>query len=342
MKIEKFIVLILSAMTFYIRSEGQNPIDVTEKTIKVAGLGEEILYYGFASGDKVIFSFEEVNGRELKEIDITELPSSSKFSDFKTSKIENKTLNVVNKGVYKFRFTNTALSGRICKIKIQRIPISERTNTFNTSVYWKEVSDTTYTVSTERYLVKKEFKPERIIKEKHYINSGSNATLKGGKSRITVNVSLPKNTLKWYYVFSASRNEQEIANTHNSINLLNEISSILDKTGTINFGAQMLTQPPGGNVCDVYLLDRENATLFEQKVAYNYFRDFSRQNLASGVVQITNTSLAGLYLGIKNPDEFYGIHTSLEVVAITLNEEWGTKEVRHPNIVSHKEAYLND
>lgn len=320
----------------------QATIDVVEKTIKIPGLNEEVLYYGFATGDKIIFNFEEVDGKELKEIEITELPSSSKFADFKTAKIENKTLTIGNNSIYKFRFANTSLSGRVCKIKIQRIPLSEKSTNFNTNVYWRTIYDTTYSITKEKYLIKREYRPERLVKEKHYINSGSNATFKGGKSRITINVPLPQNTVKWYYVFSASRDGHEIEQTHSSMNLLGEISTILDKTGTANFGVQMLTQPPGGNVCDVYLLSQDDAALFEQKVAHRYFQDYSRENITSGIVQVALIDPPNLYLGIKNPDDIYGIHVSIEIVAITLNEQWGIRDVKHPNVTSRNEAYLSN
>ena len=133
-----------------------NTIDVAENTLKVGALGEEIFYYGFAEGDQLIFNFEEINGKELKELEIIELPGSSKFMDYKTKKIENKTINITETGVYKFRFANSAIGGRICKCKIQRVPASETTKKFNSSVYWKTVHDTTYTTEQEKYLVKRE------------------------------------------------------------------------------------------------------------------------------------------------------------------------------------------
>ena len=51
----------------------------------------------------------EASGKELKEIEITEYPDNPKFSDFKTSKIENKTISVLKQSVYVFRFKNSAL-----------------------------------------------------------------------------------------------------------------------------------------------------------------------------------------------------------------------------------------
>jgi len=60
---------------------GQAPIDIAESNLKIGGLVEEVFYYGFTEGDQLVFNFEVVNGKELKEVEIIELPSSSKFMD---------------------------------------------------------------------------------------------------------------------------------------------------------------------------------------------------------------------------------------------------------------------
>src|SRR6188474_2191077 len=79
----------------------QAPVDVVETTLKVAIMAEETFYLGFAEGDKMIFSFEEANGKELKEVEIVEMPSTSRFLEIKTSKILNKTITIPKTGIYK-------------------------------------------------------------------------------------------------------------------------------------------------------------------------------------------------------------------------------------------------
>lgn len=49
-------------ITFY--NYSQESIEVCDKTFKVSALSEEIFYYGLAEGDKIIFSLEEINGKE--------------------------------------------------------------------------------------------------------------------------------------------------------------------------------------------------------------------------------------------------------------------------------------
>lgn len=132
---------------------GQEPIDITDQTIKLGGFKEEELYFGFATGDKIIFNFEEANNKELKEVEIVEYPTNSKFSDYKTKRVDNKTISVTKQGVYIFRLKNSALGGRICKIKIQRIPASEETKNFNSTVTWENQQETTYNTYTKDVIV---------------------------------------------------------------------------------------------------------------------------------------------------------------------------------------------
>ncbi|MBK7561210.1 MAG: hypothetical protein IPI68_06720 [Chitinophagaceae bacterium] len=69
-----------------------------------------------------------------------------------------------------------------------------------------------------------------------------NALLQGGKSRITLPVLIPKNTVEWYYTFSANREEEEVSRTKNSINLMGQLTKLIDKTGVLNIGVEMLTK----------------------------------------------------------------------------------------------------
>lgn len=150
MRISTFIFTWITAFATF----GQiQAIDVAELTIKIGGVESEELFYGFAEGDQIIFSFEEINGKELKDIEIIELPSSLKFTDYKTTKIDSKKLLVNQKSVYQFKFNNSAISGRVCKVKIQRIPKSDNLITFNTNWEWKTVYDTTNTPYIQDSLV---------------------------------------------------------------------------------------------------------------------------------------------------------------------------------------------
>lgn len=142
-----FIALLATLNGF---AQTQAAVDVADITLRIGSKSEENLYYGFAEGDQIIFNFREINGNELKEIDITALPESSKFKNYEVKEVNNKTIKVNQKGIFKFHFHNSALlKGRICAIKIQRIPKNAASVNFNTDIKWVEKLDTTYELKTE-------------------------------------------------------------------------------------------------------------------------------------------------------------------------------------------------
>jgi hypothetical protein len=193
----------LLAITSFAQVE---PVDITESTFKLSGLSSQEMYFGLATGDQIIVNFQELEGKEVKEIELSEYPKTSKFMEYRTTKITNKTLIINNTGVFVLKFKNSALSKRVCRIKIQRIPQSIDTRNFNTNVYWRTETNTTYADQVERYLVSKQYVPKKVVSlTEFYINSGSNSTFKGGKSRVTFPVLLPPNTVQWYYEFSTYR-----------------------------------------------------------------------------------------------------------------------------------------
>lgn len=335
--------LILLLFISILTSGQENKVLVTQTTVKINSMRTEELYFGFEEGDQIIFNYELVKGKGLKEIEIFEYPNASVFMDYKTKQIKDKIIQVNKKGIYKFNFKNSTVGARICKIKIERIPSNSESVNFNSIVYWKTMSDTSYYTVQEEFLVKTEYLSKTIVPSTDYfVNSGSNATFKGGKSRITFPVTLPENTVEWYYQFSATRDKAEIDMTKSTFNLAGQLTKLIDKTGTLQFGLDALTQPPGANYCDIYLLNHQNSSLFEAKAEYTYFTSGTRKNIKSGLVKMTGGAGKAYYIGIKNPDSMHGINVAIEVVAVTLNEEWGVRDVQKFKVKTWKEPYLKE
>src|SRR6187455_234684 len=243
----------------------QKPIDVVESSVKVGIKGEEMVYYGFAEGDQLIFSFEETGGKEMKEVEIVEMPSSSKFLEFKTGKIDNKTINVARTGIYKFRFANSALIPRVCKYKIQRIPASAATQNFNTTVYFDEYNDTTYTNEVETF----------IDRSDTVINNFQDRTIKvnpltaPGSSKVTFNFVLPENTVSWSYYVCADKGGQQVYQEANKLLTANR-PSVIEKFPKYGPLAAVALDAPShliridtGQHVNYWIVENENAELFK-------------------------------------------------------------------------------
>ncbi len=148
---KNLLVLLIGFNVFSnVNAQSLAAVDVADLTLKIGAKSEETLYYGFAEGDQIVFNFKEMDGNELKEIELIALPESSKFKAYETKLVVDKRLTINQKGIYKFRFYNAALlKSRVCSIKIQRIPRSKEFVNFNTGIKWVEKLDTTYELKTE-------------------------------------------------------------------------------------------------------------------------------------------------------------------------------------------------
>lgn len=149
----------------------------------------------------------------------------------------------------------------------------------------------------------------------------------GGNPTLVLNVPLPEGTVRWYYAFTAMSNPEQNTKTQMQIQLFAQLTRLFDETGTTANAIRLLSAPPGDAFCNVYHLSSQaDANKFDQDFdfqSYYYTGNSSRSSFKSGVVEITAPSLCTgtQYIGIENPNTFYGLSCSIEVVAI-VNKGW--------------------
>lgn len=320
---------------------GQTPIDIAENTLKVAPQSEEIFYYGLAEGDQMIFTFEEINGKELKELEIMALPSKSIFMDYKTKKIVNKILTIAETGIYKFRFANSnILAGRICKFKIQRIPADEKTKKFNTTVFKRTIYDTSYYNDQERFLVRADTFSSEILNQTAKVHSSTNAN---GNKTIT-NFALPQNTVSWSYyigVDQAGQQAYEAATkqlSSNSTPILTKLIGSSPLTALALGFTSYLSQIQKGEDIDYYLVEGQNANLFTAGQQFRYYKtgkvinDFAKMPPLQG----------NLSFCFSNDNAVTGVTVLIKVTAIEVNAIYDTRQVKRMNVASRQEMYLKN
>lgn len=342
---------------------GQEIVDVTDQTIKIGSFQEEVLYFGFAAGDKIVFSFNEVGGKELKELEIVEYPNNSKFSDFKTSQIENKSIAVIEEGVYFFRFKNTAVSGRVCNIKIQRIPASEESRDFNTKVIWEtrqETSyntytkdvivgyDTTYTQKTRKVLLSSEREEVMIFDKPQRVHSSTNPN--GNKSSLFF--TLPENKTEAYktttvisWAYWVGVGEEASQAWKQNVQALGELAK-----GAANYLATPLGALAVGTVADlmvpnvgedVYyaITDQENKNLYFAGYQYKLldqgkgvagFRKFSNPNMCQGTY----------FVLLSNDNMVQAIDAHVKVIAIVETKEFKDEQYTEMTVTPRYEKQV--
>lgn len=197
--------------------------------------------------------------------------------------------------------------------------------------------DTTYAYQTTQIQTTHILKTEAIQVDKFYINSASNALLKGGKNRIILPIQLPENTQEWYYRFTASRNEEDIHETLQTFSLAGELTTYIKSENPLKNAVNSLTTPPGADICDIYIFDENNAKLFKEKEDFDYEFGASRENYKSGIVVVKNKIENAIYIGLRNTDNLYGIHVAIEIVAIVNTKHQIEETVRIPVYTSFLE-----
>jgi len=317
---------------------GQTAIDVVESTFKISGAGEEVFYFGFSEGDQIVFNFIEVNGKELKELEIIELPTSSKFMDYKTKKIENKTIHVARTGIYQFRFSNSAISSRICRYKIQRIPANDISKNFNTNVYWRTTFDTTYSTVEEQFLVNSDTIISDVFSSTPQISSQN--AINGNNNFQVIDFYLPDNSIAWsYYIGTGIEGKEEFDRardnfTQNLSSVVAEIPGYGPMAALALTGISYFNKVQGeDNVKYWFLSDENSVQMFEKRQPFMQYKKGDVVNEAS---QILAPLRGKIYLALLNDNTIEPIKVTVRVTAISVNQRFETRVVQKMKISTRK------
>lgn len=328
---------LLLILIFYNQAFSQSVI-IADTAFKLPILGEQLLYYGFAAGDQVVVSFQEENGKELKEIEIVQWPATSKFKQSKISSLQNKTLAIAATGVYQFRFANTVMLQKNCKLKIERIPADVSRN-FNSTVYWHTVYDTIYR-NLKPQAAPESYKTVAVIPPTVYYLQ---ANTPDANPRISVPVQLPDFTSEWYYTYTTTTDKKKAETLKSSLQLSETLKQKIIQAGGTSFTADSISAPEGSDSCRIYLLDQSNRQMFDDHANFRHFKEGTRENKTFGVVKIKIANFPNSYLGIRNLNPNSGIYVALEVVAIIPPEEQDqVAETQSVSVRAKNEPYLKN
>jgi hypothetical protein len=355
---KRILTLLLCFLSFFCNAQLAEPVVVTTQSVTIPGAlavatwknehkGQQYpdypkLYYGFSAGDEISIDFSMENKKGTNQIEISEYESKSVvYSNKEFQTLDGIKIKVPKTAVYKFEFATNHMFDRSCKIVIKRVPSTDVTKNFNCNVIWQTVNDTTFT--TEEQKTKMSSTYETVSLQSpigQHLNGGLNSAFVDGKSRTTFPITLPENTVEWYYTFAATRNKQSVEATRSEMHLLANLTKLIDASGMLAFGVEAISTPPGSDYCDVFIMDSKYKIYFENKSdnAWTPVPEGSRENLMSGTVRMRNCCKNGTYLiGFRNPSHSFGIDVLIEVVAVVEKATYETHQVKKPlSIVTKK------
>jgi hypothetical protein len=334
----KIVLVMMIGLLTVFQLNSQKPVLIVESTLKLGPLKEEVFYYGFAAGDKLVFNFEEANNKELKEIEIIELPSTSRFKDFKTKKIENKTIDIANTGIYKFRFTNGTILPRVCKFSVQRIPVDASTQNFNTTVYTHTVSDTTYTTGVEEYIDRSDTMiitfPDRTIR----IPAAA-----AGSNKSNFNFKLPEHTIGWSYYLFINEDGKKVYEDALKLVAAGTMTFKFQNYGPLAaeiYGAEShLKKLQSGLQINYWIVEGDNADLFMKGEPFKFIKkgtganDYAKMDYRKGV----------LHFCFSNSVNAEAVNVTVKITSLYINEVLRTRPVQLIQSIKPKtEMYLKN
>ena len=136
----------------------------------------------------------------------------------------------------------------------------------------------------------------------------------GSVSRTAIKVTLPANTVEWYYSFTTTKGESGIS----ALNLAAQVGAFATSGPLGAAVAKSINVPSGSGEADVWLMTPESKEAFDSKNdnLVRYFPDLSLLSRNHAVKPITERLKGTYYLGLRNPSSAVGISITIEVVAV--------------------------
>ena len=260
--------------------------------------------------------------------------------EYKTSKIDNKVIKIAKTGIYKFRFANSALLPRVCKYKIQRIPASPATQNFNTTVYFDEYNDTTYTNEVETFIDRS----DTVISNFQDRTIKVNPLTAPGSSKVTFNFVLPENTVAWSYYVCTDKSGQQVYQEAAKTLSINS-SRAMEKfpkyspLAAVALGApSYLTKLDTGQQINFWIVENENAELFKSGEQFRFVKkgkgvnEFSRMEPGDRAYDFC----------LHNDSKEKPVTVLIKITAILINEKFTSEPVRRMHVTLKKGMHLKN
>lgn len=335
-------------------AQSPKTVVVTEQTFKVGALKEKLLHFELAKGDKLILNFMEKEGKKMKSVEVHEYQSGLKFSDYEISELKDKMIEVPQTSAYTFRFKNSSLAGRVCYVKIERVPASDSLSDFRTDQLYTVSIDTTWRKENRKVLLRtdttyREYKQKvlsladtsyvPLLNKELKLSSLANSVTHIQGRTTNVKITLPVNTsypnaknpykqsevLSWSYWIGVGPEAKVKYEKENqlAINVIGVVSSVLlnDYAALIRGGLELLNDKNSGDNV-VYTFDRV--------CAKDSFRTFDSGNVTSAAGVESKMTQGSFVLRLKNDNYMTSVDVNVRMVAKVLNREWKDQLVRTP------------
>jgi hypothetical protein len=331
----RYLLIFITALTstFCIAQES---VFLAENTLSIEQNQPAKLFYGFHQGDQLSIEVDVIKGRKIDGLEISLIESSSIFSDVKLKRIKNKIIPIAKTGIYVITFKNNARKTKIVRLKLNRITTTEN-KSFNSTVTWKTVYDTTYTTIQEDYIIKKDTVVHNLIDQEAKLNSQTNLNA-NGNNKTSIAFTLPKNTTSWsYYIGVGQESQKSFEDATQSLSGLSKTVSKIPGFGlmaaiALNI-APAISKAQGKEDVSFHITDMENGLLFWDGKP---FSSLKKGKVIQDYGTLNHHDSGTFYVCLLNDNAIGGIAVTVKVTAITVVERHGKRPVKQMKVATRK------
>lgn len=277
-------------------------------------------YFMFDKGDLLKFNFSIENKQGTAGLRVYEYETNQLvYGSENISDAGYLTINIANRGIYKFEFTTKHTFNRKANFKISKENPNPESCKLNSSVRMMELPDTTFETKNEIvYDVMHIKEPTTFI-----LSSNKKQTNPDIGKNTTIELNLPANVVSWYYLVAASYTSTGAENLRKTFSLKQEIEIDIKKYNTMVLDDNKLRCPDGDAYFNLYLVDFLNAQTFKKgktpKTTVN-----TRLEAKSKLIRPENCNGGTWYLCLEPTKSKFDTHFIVEVVAV-VGKETGNK-----------------
>lgn len=290
-------------------------------------------YFGFAAGDKIIYNFWVENGKELKDLTISEFPNSVKFAQHSVEKIQNKVIEISKNSIYKFEYFNAHFLPRVINIKIQRLPRDLSTKSFNTNVKWITRTDTTFHQEETGYALTTDTSFEEVLNTKIKVNPKASTD---NTHRSLIDFTLPANTLRWSYWIGVGEKALQLYEVDKQKASTELNPAFKNPLEAVAMGVKGMTQlKVGDNIRYFFISKPEETQKFINGAGFGQFKngdavaDFALMNFS-------NKNSQKYYLGLSNESTALALEVNVRILALVVKKEYEGKREAVPVLSTNK------
>ena len=245
-------------------------------------------------------------------------------------------------GIYVLTFKNDSRKTKTVRLKLNRIT-SEENKSFNSTVTWKTVYDTTYTTIQEDYIIKKDTVIHHLIDQVTKLNSQSSLN-SNANNKTSIPFTLPKNTVSWSYYVGVGQESQK--SFTEATELLSKLSGTALKIP--GFGlmaaialntAPVLSKAQGKEDVSFYITDMENGLLFWDGKSFNSLK---KGKIVQDYGTLNHHDNGTFYICLLNDNAIASISVTVKVTAITIIERHGKRPVKQMKVTNRKIQTLDN